>query len=381
MTLSVCMIVKNESETLDRCLSHARPHVDEIVIVDTGSTDGTQDIAKKYADVFDEIEWPDSFAKARNYSLDLVTSDYVLILDGDEYIPNPDDWKSLRELIEEGDFVSIRLLVRNVLGDSQLIAADSIIQDRVFPNHSLIRYDGSVHNQIETALAVYEKAVGGRRLTAPIEIIHTGYALSEEQMREKYAPRIKLLEQEYFGAESERYRSYYGYQLALGYFILARYEDAHSVFGELNYALMSPENGFYAHVLAGQIALKLSDAERALRHCNEMLTITRSEPVAYYTTGLALMLAGKPGDGMLMMMGALDILDDESHESRFQLNHAVLVERIANLYGRMGMDRQENTLLSTVNSETREVSLQELRGLLVELKRQIVAAEQSESLV
>jgi glycosyltransferase involved in cell wall biosynthesis len=372
------MIVKNESETLDRCLSHARPFVDEIVIVDTGSTDGTQEIAKKYADVFDEIEWPNSFAKARNYSMDLVTSDYILILDGDEYLPNPDHWALLRSLIDSQDVAALQLRVRNVLGPEELIAADSIIQDRVFRNHPLIRYDGSVHNQIEIGLDAFRKKMGGARLAADVEIIHTGYALSRDRMRLKYAPRIKLLEAEYHGATSGRYRSYYGYQLALGFFVLGRYDEAHAVFGELNYQLMSPENAFYAHVLASQISLKLSDAERALTHCNEMLTITRKEPVAYYTTGLSLLLAGKPGDGMLMMMGALDVMHEFKEGSRFQLNNRVLIERIANLYGRMGMDKQKRVLMSTVESSKEELAFEDLRGLLLDLKLQIIASERQD---
>ena len=95
-TLSLAMIVKNEAEHLEQCLSTARPHVDEIVVVDTGSTDGTQEIAQRYADVFDEIEWPDSFSVARNYSMDKASGDYILILDGDEHIPDEEQWRKLR---------------------------------------------------------------------------------------------------------------------------------------------------------------------------------------------------------------------------------------------------------------------------------------------
>ena len=91
-TLSLAMIVKNEAEHLEKCLSTARPHVDEIVVVDTGSTDGTQAIAQRYADVFEEIEWPDSFSVARNHSMDKASGDYILILDGDEHIPDDEQW-------------------------------------------------------------------------------------------------------------------------------------------------------------------------------------------------------------------------------------------------------------------------------------------------
>lgn len=376
MTISICMIVKNESETLDRCLTHARPFVDEIVIVDTGSTDGTQEIAKKYADVYDEIEWPNSFSDARNYSLGLVTSDYVMILDGDEYIPEASDWDKIRELIQSDDVASIRVRVRNLLRDDQLIAADQIIQDRIFRNHPLIRYDGAVHNQIESGIVAYVEQYGGQRLFTDAEIIHTGYALTNEQMKRKYAPRIKLLESEYYDAKTDQYRAYYGYQLGVALFILEEYDRAHAVFGELNYGVMSRNNAFYSHVLAGQISLKMSDPERALIHCNAMLSITREEPVAFYTTGLALLLAEMPGDGMLMLMGALDVIDERGANVRFQLNNKVLLDSIAGLYRRMGMAVQSELLLSVVDQHSGEVSFERLRGILHKLKLQIIEAEE-----
>jgi glycosyltransferase involved in cell wall biosynthesis len=130
--LSLCMIVKNEAEYLETCLRLARPHVDEIVIIDTGSTDGTQEIARRYADVFEEIEWPNSFAAARNYSLERASGEYILILDGDEYIADPRSWALLRQLLIEQRPVAVRLFVRNVLPASEIIAADLLWQERVF---------------------------------------------------------------------------------------------------------------------------------------------------------------------------------------------------------------------------------------------------------
>ena len=74
MTLSACMIVKNEEKDLERCLKSVRPHVDELVIVDTGSTDRTVEIAEYYADKLRFFEWTGDFSAARNFSMDAVRS-------------------------------------------------------------------------------------------------------------------------------------------------------------------------------------------------------------------------------------------------------------------------------------------------------------------
>ncbi|MFQ5572041.1 MAG: glycosyltransferase, partial [Rhodothermales bacterium] len=128
------MIVKNEAETLEKCLSLARPHLEEIVIVDTGSTDGTREIAQRYADIYDEIEWPDSFSLARNHSLNLATCEYLLILDGDEYIPEAQHWKRIRKCLRQRDIAAAQLPIRNLLRDDQIVAADRIWQERILWN-------------------------------------------------------------------------------------------------------------------------------------------------------------------------------------------------------------------------------------------------------
>jgi glycosyltransferase involved in cell wall biosynthesis len=84
VTLSFCAIVKNEAQNLARCLASIKPYVDELVIVDTGSTDETVAIAQQYGAKESHFEWCDDFAMARNYACSLTSCDWILTLDADE---------------------------------------------------------------------------------------------------------------------------------------------------------------------------------------------------------------------------------------------------------------------------------------------------------
>lgn len=86
MNLSLCMIVKNEEKVLERILSKAKSFADEIIIVDTGSTDKTKAIASKYTDKIYDFEWCDDFAQARNFSFSKTTCEYIMWLDADDVI-------------------------------------------------------------------------------------------------------------------------------------------------------------------------------------------------------------------------------------------------------------------------------------------------------
>lgn len=96
ITISLCMIVKNEEETLARCLDTVKDIVDEINIVDTGSTDRTKEIAAQYTDRIFEYKWTNSFADARNESYKYATMDYILYLDADDVILEEDRIKFLK---------------------------------------------------------------------------------------------------------------------------------------------------------------------------------------------------------------------------------------------------------------------------------------------
>ena len=288
-TLSLCMIVKNEEENLEKCLSLARPHVDEIVVVDTGSTDRTVEIARQYADVFDEIEWPGSFSVARNHSLELANGEYILILDGDEYIESPEAWKKIRNSLGVLDIAALVLPVKNLLSENNVVSADMFWQERVLRNHPDIRYHGTVHNQVMESIWAHAEQTGRHIARLDAEIIHTGYALPEEEMVKKYKTRIDLLKHEYENPRDEVYRAYYAYQLGLIYYIMRKNEEAGDLFNTLDYERLTPENAFYTRLLGAQTALRLNDLKSALVHCNEMLRINPNEPVGYYLTGVSLM--------------------------------------------------------------------------------------------
>ena len=84
VTISLCMIVKNEERTLARCLDTVTDLVDEIIILDTGSSDRTMDIAAKYTDRVYTYTWNEDFAAARNESFVRATQEYILWLDADD---------------------------------------------------------------------------------------------------------------------------------------------------------------------------------------------------------------------------------------------------------------------------------------------------------
>lgn len=86
ISISLCMIVKNEERILDRCLSCIADLVDEIIIVDTGSSDRTREIAEGYTDKIYDFAWTDDFSAARNFAFSKATKDYIYSADADEVV-------------------------------------------------------------------------------------------------------------------------------------------------------------------------------------------------------------------------------------------------------------------------------------------------------
>lgn len=201
--LSLCMIVKNEEDVLERCLESLDDYVDEIVIVDTGSTDRTVEIARDWADTFDEAEW-NGMAAARNRAMDLATGRFLLIVDADEYADPECDFMRMRRMLTSpilgkkhgGDkLAAAELVIRNIMSGGRTWEQTS--QVRIFLNRPALRYTGVIHNQYREALHAYCAASGRGILRTPLRLIHTGYDKSDEERRKKFDERLPAMWETY----------------------------------------------------------------------------------------------------------------------------------------------------------------------------------------
>lgn len=164
LTISLCMIVKNEEEALGRCLRSVEGVADEIIIVDTGSTDRTKEIAESFtANIFD-FEWKDDFGAARNFAFSQATGDYILWLDADDVLLEEDRLQMLQlkaTLDPKVDSVMMHYhLVRDQTGKPTV----SLKRNRLVKRSRQYRWIGFIHEYLD---------VQGNVLQSDIAVTHT----------------------------------------------------------------------------------------------------------------------------------------------------------------------------------------------------------------
>lgn len=229
-TLTVCMIVRNEAKRLPHCLASIEGLWDELVVVDTGSTDYTMlNLGYKLhalgnphmlGVITEQIPWANSFADARNHALSLATSDWVFIIDADEVL-TPQDIKVIKAEIANPDCDAYLIQTRNYLPDlgfsNAILTLDSDIPEsvrdcpmfqehpiaahmvswtcRLYRNRPEYRYTGAIHNEIHQSIV---KAGGtiAKMALAPV-IHHAGYITGDieaKKARQAATAEIKMTE-------------------------------------------------------------------------------------------------------------------------------------------------------------------------------------------
>lgn len=144
-TISLCMIVKNEEDTLARCLISVRDVVDEIIIVDTGSTDKTKEIAGLFTDKIYDFEWVNDFSVARNFSFSKATKDYIFWMDADDVLLDEDKRKF--ELVKQKLIPSIDVVMMkyNYSFDDKGNVILSHFRERILKREKNFRWSDPIH--------------------------------------------------------------------------------------------------------------------------------------------------------------------------------------------------------------------------------------------
>ena len=261
-TLSLCMIVKDEEEFLPNCLNSVKGIVDEMIVVDTGSSDRTVEIAEEFGARVLSHPFSGDFSEARNVSISEASSDWILVLDADEEI-DQEDAPKIRKLIQKEKADGIYFTIQNMNKNKRLSSIHYLL--RLFRNGKGILYERRIHELI---------AIKGKTVFSSLRINHFGYYLDRDRMITKYRRDLDILEGEIQRDPDDLITKFY---LARTYFNLDRCDDA-MIYAESMTKTMDNDGRYTALHLSAlrllvDIYMKKGELDEASTVCQQALEI------------------------------------------------------------------------------------------------------------
>lgn len=222
------MIVKDEEDTIARCLDSIQEVVDEIVIVDTGSSDHTKEIVKKYTNKVFDFEWIDDFAAARNFSFSKATKDYILWLDADDVLPKEEKEKFLDLKKSLSKNIDVVLMLYHITFDKHGNPVISTNRKRLVKRERKFQWGGVVHEDLDVSgnilksnigivhkkekritdrnLQIFERAIErGRQLTTREVIHYAGECLGHQKFEKAIELYNNITKEDQYGIEEKVY--------------------------------------------------------------------------------------------------------------------------------------------------------------------------------
>lgn len=259
--ISICIITKNECETLKKCLKHLKPYADagnhEIVIVDTGSTDNTVEMCKEFTDKIFFFEWIKDFSAARNYAAEKASNDWILCIDSDEYVTEWDE-KSIQDASSHSPNTIGNLQLKNTCGYgvNQYNTYSKLAR---FYNKKIFHFKQPIHEQ----LFPYEHMTKRLFFDIKIELDHHSYAGSPEELKSKSDRNISLLLKEY---KKNPHDPYILFQLGQSYYMIEDFKTANHFYSLGLAEDVNPELD-YVHTMVvsyGYTLINLKQYKKAL---------------------------------------------------------------------------------------------------------------------
>jgi GT2 family glycosyltransferase/Tfp pilus assembly protein PilF len=315
--ISLCMIVKNEERFLAQCLRSVADVVDEMIIVDTGSTDRTIEIAKSFGATVVEREWRNDFAWARNQALELATKRWIFSLDADEELTSESKPALLQLKTVPAYREAIWVRFFNQSDDYKGTGAMSHALVRIFPNDPEIRFRGLIHEF--PTIGDSPNGLPGAML--PISIIHHGYLKDVVADRDKGARNLALVKA---ATEQEPDDPFHWFNLGSTAFLVGDYELAVSALEHMRAVNGNQKRGFIPNALSQLAELysdKFGDIAKGEEIAREALRLSPHYANAHFQLGKILMAQRRFDEGREALAAA--IADGEFAHLQFVIDDQV----------------------------------------------------------
>ena len=276
--LGVVMIVKDEEKNIGSLLEDIKGIFDEVVVVDTGSTDRTLEILRSYGVNIGHFNWCDDFSAARNKSIELSAADYLLWLDADDRI-DADAGKAILALKSSLPEDKRHAYILKILNAARDHPETESYQLRIFPRLDGVRFEGRLHEQIMPSL---ERVPGMKIQAVDITIRHTGYQ-DEEDMLTKGKRNLAIQLRELREGRDTARQNFF---IAMSYHALKDYENCLEFIHKARKKTSIQENWFrYTFTLATECYMKLNRIDSALKEARDGVSRFPETGTMHYDLG------------------------------------------------------------------------------------------------
>jgi glycosyltransferase involved in cell wall biosynthesis len=193
MSLSVCLLTRNEEKNIVRVLRSVAGVADQVIVADTGSTDATVRLARELGAVVHPFTWTDDFAAGRNFALRQAAGDWILWLNPDEELL-PDSQEQVRACMAQDDAFGFAVIVQEHVKADQPDAFTEVTQVRLFRRREDVRFLGRVHPHFAPPLAELARRENRRLYPSPIRVRHHAYLSQLSKAKLRWAARLLELE-------------------------------------------------------------------------------------------------------------------------------------------------------------------------------------------
>jgi len=288
--ISACMIIKDEEENLKRCLKSAKDIVDEIIVVDTGSTDKSIKVAESFNAKIIKHDWNDDFAEARNIALENATGDWILQLDADEEL-HPSTKKQIKNEMLNTAIDGVNVVIRNLQPKGEMVSYIDENQVRLFKNKPEYRFQNRINEQIVASIA----DTGGLFSESDIIINHYGFQSSSEERTKR---NLSLLNNE---LKEHPQDPHLLFKLGETYKAMQKWDKAADCFTKaLAQSSLTKEVKEIIYLRLGQISLARNEYTSAKKYAQGCLRFNSKNAMAKYILGVAMMYLKETKDALVL---------------------------------------------------------------------------------